>query len=177
MNLNLTFAAIIFTIGSSFSQIDVFEASRSGNLEDLKTAYNQDNTIFDSLNEHGFSPLILAVYRNKVESIEFILSKDADVNYQSQEGTALHAACYRGDFEVASLLIEKGANVNLLGGQNISCLIYAIQSKNEQLVKLLVDTDADLCPLDNAGRTPLELAISLELTGLTDLLQPPKSME
>ncbi|MFT5859915.1 MAG: ankyrin repeat protein [Flavobacteriaceae bacterium] len=163
----------LFLSGITSAQNDVFEASRSGNLSLLKELYQKDADVLNSLNENGFSPLILATYKHKVECVEFILSTTVDVNYQSQEGTALHAACYTGNLKIAQLLIDNGAEVNIPGGRQTSALIYAVQSKKEALVKLLVQNGADLTPKDQAGRTAWDYAVALELDPLLELLDLP----
>ena len=160
----------IFISSISWSQ-DIFDVCRSGNLERLKELQAINPDTVNSVNENGFSPLIIATYRNQLKVVDFLLKNNAEVNFDSPEGTALLGACYKGNFDIVELLIENKANVNVLGGNNITPLIFAVQSKNKKLVKLLVQNGADQTIKDSAGRTAKEYALLLELKDIAELLK------
>jgi ankyrin repeat protein len=160
----------IFISSISWSQ-DIFDVCRSGNLEKLKALYEINPDTLNSVNENGFSPLIIATYRNQLKVVDFLLKNNADVNFDSPEGTALLGACYKGNFDIVELLIANKANVNVLGGNNISPLIFAVQSKNKKLVKILVQNGADQTIKDSAGRTAKDYAMLLELKDIAELLK------
>jgi hypothetical protein len=160
----------IFVSSISWSQ-DLFDACRSGNVERLKALHATNPDTLNSVNENGFSPLIIATYKNQIKVVEFLLKNNADVNFDSPEGTALIGACYKGNFEIVELLIQNKANVNVVGGNNISPLIFAVQSKNKKLVKLLVQNGADQTIKDSAGRTAKDYAMLLELKDIAELLK------
>jgi ankyrin repeat protein len=160
----------IFISSISWSQ-DIFDVCRSGNLEKLKALHEINPDTVNSVNENGFSPLIIATYRNQLKVVDFLLKNNADVNFDSPEGTALLGACYKGNFDIVELLIANKANVNVLGGNNISPLIFAVQSKNKKLVKILVQNGADQTIKDSAGRTAKDYAMLLELKDIAELLK------
>ncbi len=160
----------IFVSSISWSQ-DLFDACRSGNVERLKALHATNPDTLNSVNENGFSPLIIATYKNQIKVVEFLLKNNADVNFDSPEGTALIGACYKGNFEIVELLIQNKANVNVVGGNNISPLIFAVQSKNKKLVKLLVQNGADQTIKDSAGRTAKDYAMLLALKDIAELLK------
>lgn len=160
----------IFVSSISWSQ-DLFDACRSGNVERLKALHAINPDTLNTVNENGFSPLIIATYKNQIKVVEFLLKNNADVNFVSPEGTALIGACYKGNFEMVELLIQNKANVNVVGGNNISPLIFAVQSKNKELVKLLVQNGADQTIKDSAGRTAKDYAMLLELKDIAELLK------
>jgi ankyrin repeat protein len=160
----------IFISSISWSQ-DIFDVCRSGNLEKLKALHEINPDTVNSVNENGFSPLIIATYRNQLKVVDFLLKNNADVNFDSPEGTALLGACYKGNFDIVELLIANKANVNVLGGNNISPLIFAVQSKDKKLVKILVQNGADQTIKDSAGRTAKDYAMLLELKDIAELLK------
>ena len=160
----------IFVSSISWSQ-NLFDACRSGNVERLKALHAINPDTLNSVNENGFSPLIIATYKNQIKVVEFLLKNNAAVNFDSPEGTALIGACYKGNFEIVELLIQNKANVNVVGGNNISPLIFAVQSKNKKLVKLLVQNGADQTIKDSAGRTAKDYAMLLELKDIAELLK------
>lgn len=70
--------------------------------------------------------------------------KGTSLNLRSQ-GSALTFALENKYFNVAYYLIEKGANVNVLGSNNNSSLIYTLQNDcGENILKILFEKGADL---------------------------------
>lgn len=169
MTKNLLIILITLSFFTSHAQ-DIFDASRAGNTELIKKLVHENPDIVNEANDSGFSPLILATYRNQFQTVNLLLELGADVNYLSQEGTALHAAAYKGQLEYAKLLIENGSDVNLLTEQKMSPLIYAVQSKNIELIQLLVNEGADVSVRDNYGKTAIDYAKMLELTEVFTIL-------
>jgi ankyrin repeat protein len=69
--------------------------------------------------------------------------------------TPLMFACERGREEVARLLIDKGADVNVQNNEGSSVLWYACLQDIPAVVKLLVERGADPMIASNGGWTPL----------------------
>jgi ankyrin repeat protein len=60
----------------------------------------------------GNSPLLYAVNFGKIETVEFLLSRGADINIQNLAGdTPITKAIYKNDTDMVKYLISKGANV------------------------------------------------------------------
>lgn len=74
-----------------------------------------------------------------------------------------------GDLTGAALALAEGADVNGINGHGWSCLHLAIANGHEDVARLLIDNDANVEVLDNAGMSPLFLAAML---GKLELLQP-----
>lgn len=63
--------------------------------------------------ENGATPFLLAVQCNNPTLINWIVSKDVDVNARDDSGrTAMMWAFLIGDLNILTLLIEKGMNLN-----------------------------------------------------------------
>jgi ankyrin repeat protein len=75
------------------------------------------------------------------------MEKGVDINYRDKNGgTALMAACHWGNNDIAKILLEKGADVNL-GTNNqffTSPLLSAYFKKNLELVNILLQYNADV---------------------------------
>ena len=162
--------SILFHVGNSWSQ-DVFECARSGNIEVIESLWAHNNDTINAHDNNGFSPLILATYRSQVKVVEFLISKKVEVDYNSQEGTALLGACYKGNLEIAKLLISAGIDVDTIGGRGASALIYAVQSRNTELVQLLIDNNADTKVKDASNRTAYDYAKKMSLKEIQLLLK------
>lgn len=128
----------------------------------------------DDMHINIHKKLITAVADENLEKVQHYLAQGADVNYVEKvfENTfystpALIKAVENGNFVIAKLLIENGANVNcqtnfIKSRINQSPLHYAINSKNEnslRITKLLIDNGADVNAKNDLDETPLHLAI------------------
>lgn len=71
------------------------------------------------------------------------LSKGADPNARTYNGTALTIACDKGHSEIVKLLVEKGADVNIADGRGRSPLVLALDHFYYELASYLLDHGAD----------------------------------
>ena len=57
--------------------------------------------------------LNLLVENSDLKSVKILMDSQVNVNWKSSSGkTSIHKACSSGRFEIFTLLLEKGANVN-----------------------------------------------------------------
>ena len=62
----------------------------------------------------GYTPLLFAVRNNHLDTVKFLLSKGADPNDKIGDNTpALSMSVLNADFDVASVLLDAGANPNV----------------------------------------------------------------
>ena len=77
--------------------------------------------------------------------IPIIRYNDRGADSGLRKMTGLMIACERGDYEMAKLLLQNGAQVNANDSDWVRTpLIYALIGKNRNIVKLLVDKGADV---------------------------------
>lgn len=91
-----------------------------------------------------------------------LLSLGVDIDKtDSNHGTALHWAAYRGHEDICDLLVQRGANVNALTSdeEKQSVLMWAAIEGNLKIVKLLVENGADLDYCDNRGYAAITHAV------------------
>ena len=161
MKSSLFFIVMVFFLNFSFAQekADVFDIARKGTLADAKNCVKLDPKAFSVLNPEGYSPLILACYRNNIEVAKFIIENGGDINGNSNMGTPLMAAIVKGNNEIAKILIDKKADVNLADANGTTALIYAAQFQNKTIIKLLLENKADKTHKSNEGKTAFEYAV------------------
>lgn len=97
----------------------------------------------------GFSPVIEALLRH-----------EADPNQREDHGTGFSPllwACRGGHLEAARLLLEAGADPNT-AVYGTTALHGAAERGSAAVVRLLLDHGARQDPVDDEGRTPLDLA-------------------
>lgn len=121
----------------------------SSGLFSLACAMIDKGASVNGVDRYGSTPLVVACrsWDCPLWFIRYLLERNADVKFQvksdlSHGFTALHAAAEEGNLGVATLLIEKGANVNSTenwgyGPRNpLDC---AVSKERLDMVKLLLD--------------------------------------
>ena len=93
-----------------------------------------------------------------------LLSSSPDLNAAPRGVTALHVVAERGYLDLAEVLIDNGANVDIhcdsmepLNGH--SPLVLAVKSRNIDMLSLLVNKGASINMRDGGGLTPLGAAL------------------
>ena len=109
----------------------------------------------------GGSPLLDATKRGDVAAVRSLLEDGADPNLAQGDGlTALHVAAEEGYLEIAKLLIDAGAKVEVktrIG--DYTPLHLASRSGQAEVVRALLEAGADAAAVTTTtGVTPLHLA-------------------
>lgn len=163
---------IFFCLGfkqAYFSQ-DIFDVCRKGDKEALKEIIKSNPKIVNETNDGGFTPLIVAGYRNQIEIVKILLENNADINAKSGEGSVLMGACYKGEMEMVKLLLEKGAEVNTDNDLGTTPLMYAILAGNMELIKLLLEHGAKKDVKERSGKTAIDYAKQIDNQEIVKLL-------
>jgi ankyrin repeat protein len=142
-----------------FAQEDIFSLIRKDDITEIKKAVKNEPGCINQMNDNGFTPLILAAYKGNFEIVEFLLVEGANINYQSEMGSALTAAVFKGNIELSKLLLAFKADPNGTDLNGVTPLIYAVQFKNKDMIKLLLSFKADKSLLDKKGKTAFEYAL------------------
>ena len=118
---------------------------------------NDKRTDVDLSNKYGETPLMIASIDGDLTLVKtLVLQKKAMVNHIGW--TPLHYACSKGNLEVAQFLVTNGALVDSLSPGNTTPLMMAVQSGNEQLIKLLLDKGADIQLRNTNGLSAIDIA-------------------
>jgi ankyrin repeat protein len=106
--------------------------------------------------------LVYAAYQGNIEVVKFRLESGDDINrlqgMQNERASALHFAVRGNHPEIARLLIEQGARVDIRDVNDLTPLHNAAWSGDMQMVKLLIESGADIRATSNDGSTPLSCA-------------------
>merc|ERR1712228_702650 len=94
----------------------------------------------------------------RLEMIPMLLDAGANINQATYDATftSLHHALAKGHFECAQLLVDRGADLNLLneGGCFGTSLHYAVFKDNLDFVKMLIGKGADVNIISGQGFLP-----------------------
>ena len=127
--------------------------------------------LIESVTSSGSTPLCIAVQFAKMEVIKVLLDHGASLESRDRQGctpllATVSVACLISEetaVAAARLLLDQGANINVQGkafqnGQKTTTLVEAARCGLAQMVKLLVEHDADVNLRGYDGLTALHLA-------------------
>jgi len=150
---------------------DIFSAAEQGNLDVVKGLVEGNSQLIVAADSRGYTLLHKAAYNNRLNVVEFLLSKGADINALSSSGsTPLHGAASYGHIEVVRFLLDKGASPDIVNSGGYTPLLGASTSNHGEIVRLLVEKGANIDAKTGNGQTPLSLAVWNDDTGLTKFL-------
>ncbi|MEP6664773.1 MAG: ankyrin repeat domain-containing protein, partial [Verrucomicrobiota bacterium] len=113
----------------------------------------------------GETPLFSAISKKDLEMAKFLIANKADVNAIAKEGlTPLHTAVFGNELKLVELLLQNGADTEakFQGSNNKGWtpLHFAANSSTiEQIAETLLESGANPNATNDAGETPLYLAI------------------
>ncbi len=155
--LIVLFLIVAFVHLDGFTQ-DIYDACRKGNVELIKQLSKVNPDTINTPNKSGYTPLIIAGYRNQLEAVKVLLDLGANVNAVSEDGTVLTAACYKSNTALVKILLEQHADVNVKNNAGTTPLMFAIMAENEEIVKLLIENKADIQTIDNSRKSAVDFA-------------------
>lgn len=149
---------------------DLFVALGFNYPEFAEAILNQKGVDVATVDEYNQTPLIMAehkCYRKIAKRILKLVpnNKKKDyINIKSSIGgySALFAAIQSNDEEMVQLLIDAGADVNILDHNNSTPLMKAASHGWTGIVKLLLQKGADISIKNNQGETALDIVQNME---------------
>lgn len=156
-------------------------------LEDLrfKVKYNNEKKLMRKViktgdinfqDKNGYTILALAVIYNEFVLVKYLIDAGVNLNIQTRDinepglTPLMHATIKSSRFNIAKLLIECGADINLQDDYGNTALHYAISYNREKIVKLLLDNHADINIKDKNNATPLDRVSEYTYTYIKKLL-------
>ncbi|MBK5290607.1 MAG: ankyrin repeat domain-containing protein [Acidobacteriia bacterium] len=162
------------------------DAARAGDLDLLRTMLGENPALMQSRNELDQSAILLAMYHRKPEAAALLLASGVELNLHeaaavgafqrvkdlvaergrlidahSTDGfTPLSLSAFFGHLEVATHLVNQGANLNLAANNKmmVAPIHAAVASRNAAIVELLVSAGVDVNQQQRHGFTPLHAA-------------------
>ncbi|WP_163832431.1 ankyrin repeat domain-containing protein [Spartinivicinus ruber] len=91
----------------------------------------------------GYTPLMHAVCKNRVDTVKLLLSKGANPNYCNKAQSVLDIAVKKGNRKIINLLLEHGAKINQQDNKGGTPIYQAIRKKQIEIVCLLLARGAN----------------------------------
>ena len=106
------------------------------------------------------SNFIESAKKGDIEAVKLFLAEGININVQNERGlTALMRSAEYQRVEMVTLLLEKGADVNIGGNRNNrTALMEASSAGNIVIIKQLAERGAEINAKDNSNNTPLYFA-------------------
>ncbi len=147
---NLFFIALI---GNIIITTILFKSkSISADIAEIDQIYNRSQNEFA-----GITALMSAVSYNDIEGVRFFTKNNPEiVNKRNLGGaSALHIACREKNYEIAKILIENGADINIVDNEGWTPLMRVASMGDEKITELLVQNDARIDIVNNFSETAI----------------------
>lgn len=165
---------IVQVILKYIKSITIHEACAAGLTEQVQFMVDQKPDVINELSSHGFYPLGIAAHFGKEDIVRILLRNHANPNSSSQNGYQvfpLHSALSNNQNNIAKMLIEAGAEVNVLQSSRISPLHLAAQEGNIDLIIVLLEHGANIAQKNELGHTPSDLAAQKGFLEIAEILK------
>ena len=112
----------------------------------------------------GRPVLFLAALQGNAEAARLLIANGADVDAETVDGAILASVAWEGQREIVEILLDSGADVNATGGKGankLTSVFTATLAEDSEMVKLLIEHDAEINQPDLEGNIPLGIAAGL----------------
>ena len=113
------------------------------------------------------TPLYMAAYKGEPSKVSDLLRKGVKINEVSMGATALMVASSEGHVEIVKMLLDSGADPNIVVNEVNTALEWAANAKHPDVVKLLLERGADLDLAIEKMQDAPELMVKDAITILT----------
>lgn len=160
-------------IGNLHNVLPLHLAAEKGDFETIELLSGATKEI-NAQDIEGRTILYYAVKSTKANVVEFFLDRGADANI-SKDTTGkqpLHLAAELGVIEIVQLLVPVTENINARDKKKSTALSLALYKGNRDVVKYLLEQDADANIANYLGRLPLHYAVFNNDEEIVRLLLP-----
>ena len=146
----------------------LYNASKNGDDETVRKLVGLlDNEESDNYklqqtmiaDENGSTPLIWASFENHIKVVAELLKINSYIDAKNKDETggytALMIASAYGRVEIAKMLLDNHANVNIKDAEGATAIILASMRGHFNIVKLLLENGANINDKDNDGNTAI----------------------
>ncbi|AFM27021.1 ankyrin repeat domain-containing protein [Desulfomonile tiedjei] len=115
----------------------------------------------------------IAVAEDDLASLERLLAEGTNINASKgkYKTTILMEAAVRGNLEVMKLLLDKGANIDMVDQDGWTALMGATVQGRIEPVRLLLEHGADVNAKNCNGETALVMATGMQHSEIEDVLR------
>lgn len=165
---------IIQVILKYINSITIYEACAAGLKEHVQMMIDHKKDVVNELSTHSFTPLGIAAHFGQEDIVQLLLNNQAAPNIPSQNGFnvyPLHAALAANNTIIAKMLIDSGAEVNVIQQGKITPLHLASQFGNIEIIIRLLEEGARIDFTTHTGETASDLAANKGFQEIAEILR------
>jgi len=154
-------------------EINLYEASAVGKFDAVAYLVQTNPDAVNSYAPDGFTPLGLACFFGNHEVARYLILKGGDVNQPADNGyrvAPIHSSVAGNFTAITKLLIENGANVNVMQQAGVTPLHSAAQNGNLDILIMLLEAGASVEARMEGGKLPADLAREKGFQEIADIL-------
>ncbi len=132
-------------------------AVESGHIDVAATLIRGGAHVNDINRRNGWTPVMKAIWKNRIDMVQFLIKHNADINYSNNKGeTALLLAAKANYKNILQMLFTHGVNISFPNEKGYTPLMIASKNGWLELTHTLIDAGADINAANkNNGWTPL----------------------
>ncbi len=134
----------LFDVGMPFTP-DCFALNIQKNQREICGRYLAGGIDINCRDGNGTPMLNIAARSERPEILEWLLENGADINAVSADRgyTAVMDAVWRGNKEIAGILIRRGADLDVLSKEGQTALVLAVGGDKKEICRMLAEGGAD----------------------------------
>lgn len=132
----------------------LFEAAEKGDIAAIHKSIEMGYDV-NSVDEKGFTPLIIATMQGHTKAIEVLLAAGAQIDGKYKNGSTALIFAASSNIEATNLLISKNANINIKNNNGFTPLMAAASTGHIENMVALIKKGADIDEKDKKNWTAL----------------------
>lgn len=133
----------------------------SNTTKDWMTLNDYDENDINKVGQYGNSALMKAVREARADIAKELIEFNADLEVKNVDGnSALWNACFGQDYKCVEHLVHAGIDLNSMNDNGVTALMYSASAGKEDMVKLLLEFNADKSLKNLDGFKAIDLAVT-----------------
>ena len=139
---------------------ELYDKIDMGDLTAVKSIIDGGVNV-NAVDKDGFTPLHWAPENNRLDIVNYLIAKGADVNAGTTKDrlTPLHLAVAAKAKDIVRALLDNGAIVNVGAESGITPLLLACDRQNVEIATILLEKGASPAFVTKNGLSPLQSAV------------------
>jgi uncharacterized protein len=142
--------------------LTIFEAAATGKINNVIRLLARDPELVNAYAADGFQALGLACFLGHFETAEYLVKAGASVNSASHNDlkvAPIQSAVAGGHLKIVKMLLDHGANPNILERGGYTPLHAAAQNGDIEMIRILLYGGADLTIKGDDGKLAMDVAM------------------